>query len=194
VIEIAGINEETRTNHVRRARNVVEWREKYFHDVLRKYGPDAKYVCECRQALKNFHAFLSAFPCLEISRAFEPLQLLGKHPSYGYGRGLSAFPFQDHTYYWRVKGFRGPLLCTTHPYNMRGATRLKDQETIFKFADEHGFTVEIEPPDVPDIWYPGSTTPIAWSKRGVNWRSLARHGAEVPPPKSCGNICAAEDG
>jgi hypothetical protein len=183
MIETAEISEETRTNHVRRARHVVEWREKHFHDVLMKYGPDAKYVCECRQALKNLHAFLSAFPCLEISQAFEPLQLLGKHPTHGYGRGLSAFPFQDHTYYWRVKGYRGPVLCTTHPYNMRGTTRrvLEDQETIFKYADEHGFAVEIEPPDCADIWYPGSTTPIAWSKRGVDWRSLARLGVSGEP-------------
>jgi hypothetical protein len=97
MIEIAGIGEETRTNHVRRARHVVEWREKHFHDVLIEYGPDAKYVCECRLALKNLHAFLSAFPCLEISRAFEPVQLLGKHPRYRRGHHESAFPFQDHT-------------------------------------------------------------------------------------------------
>jgi hypothetical protein len=56
MIETAGISEETRANHVRRARNVVEWREKHFREALIKYGPDAKYVCECRQALKNLHA------------------------------------------------------------------------------------------------------------------------------------------
>jgi hypothetical protein len=142
-----------------------------------KNDPDGSYGCSTRQCLENLHTFLSAFPYLIGSKARQPAQILGKFPSY-YGLGpLSEFPLEDHTFYWRVKGLRGPVLCTTFPYGHDDDE--EDRAEMARYAEAHGFVVEIAPPDLPDLWYPGGgTIPIAWSKRGVDWRTLGRKGAE----------------
>jgi hypothetical protein len=137
-----------------------------------KNDPADGYARMQRQRLENLHAFLLAFPRLIESRADEPAQLLGKPPTYSSAHSLHAFPLQDHSFYWRVRGVRGPVLCATYPYEHASNDTCRAE--MIRYVDTDGFVVEVAPPDLPDLWYPGRTIPIAWSRRGVDWRGLGK--------------------
>ena len=148
-------------------------------------------LLQCR---KNLTSFLTEFPALIETHTWArgPFSILGKYPrnpwDYQIGKwgkdtepefwGVSCFPGQDHAFYWRVKGLRGPVVCTMFP--CRGTIQNEEDQTIedcckdmFWFAEKFGFAVEIEPSDVRDFYYPGSTIPIVWSKAGRDWRQIA---------------------
>jgi hypothetical protein len=179
---------EVRLDHMQRVPGAVEYGETNIKDCILglKNNPHGEYARMSVQALENLHAFLATFPCLIESKACEPGQLLGKRPSYA---ATNQFPGQDHTFYWRVKGCRGPILCTTFPYGLAAGNAgvASKRAEMVSYADKHGFSVEFAPQDVPDIWYPGSTTPVAWSKKGVDWRRRAQ-GTGEPQPTGSGGV------
>lgn len=112
------------------------------------------------EAADNVVAFIRRFPHLALATRGEWPIFNGSHGH----RDEFAFPCLDHTYFWRRTGVRGPVVMTTFPYHV-------DPSAMQAHADRYEFTVEIEPPDVPDLWYPGTTIPVVWSRRGVDWRA-----------------------
>ena len=116
--------------------------------------------------LVNVCDFLEHWPLLQWTPAWQHWQLAGKMPR---PWGDVHLPGADHTSYWRVRGVRGPILACTFPY----AWGERQHAEALRFAELRGLLLEVRPVDVPDLWNPGATVPIVWSRGGVDWRALA---------------------
>jgi hypothetical protein len=122
------------------------------------------------QRARNAVCFLERWPRLEWSAAWQHWQLAGKMPRY---TGQLRLPGEDHASYWRVSGVRGPIMATAFSYHWDEATHA----AALEFARAHGLHVEVQPADVPDMWFPGQTVPVIWSRAGLDWRQLGRFAA-----------------
>lgn len=119
--------------------------------------------------LVNLRAFLDRWPRLEWTSAWQHWQLAGRMPR----AGDAPLPGADHASYWRVRWVRGPILATTFPYHWTADMHAEAQS----FAARHGLAFEVRPADVPDLWFPGRTVPVIWSRAGLDWRHLGRFAA-----------------
>lgn len=126
---------------------------------------------ELLKQVTSWQTFLRRFPRLtEGSGRAHSNWLLGK-PIRDW---RIDFPGADHTFCWKAPGVRGGLIVTTFPYRPAWEPH---REAAEQFAVQRGLTLEVDPPDVPDLWAPPHTLPIVWSRAGVDWRSIAKEAA-----------------
>lgn len=135
-------------------------------------NPRADLPAHLLARLINLLAFLDRWPRLEWSHAWQHWQLAGKLPR----AGNAALPGSDHTAFWRVAWVRGPIVATTFPYRWTDDMHAEAQA----FAARHGLAVEVRPSDMPDLWMPGQTVPVVWSRAGIDWRQLAASAPGAP--------------
>lgn len=155
-----GLSQEER----RRAAPLANHIARTFSECRRKRQPVYDYVLARRD---NLRTFLTRFPHLRYDPGIcSYLRLMGKHARAGW---VERLPGEDHTFFWRTKGVRGPIVATTFPYAWGDETNAEAEA----FARAHGLRLEVRPPDVPDLWYPGWTVPIVWSRGGIDWRTPA---------------------
>lgn len=149
----------------RRAAPLANYIAAAFGDCRRRGRPVEDYVLARRD---NLRVFLARFPHLRYApRVFSYFQLMGKH---GRLPRWLRLPGADHTFYWRTKGLRGPIVATTFPYYWDDETN----EQAEAFAQAHGLRLEVRPADVPDLWVPERTIPVVWSRGCVDWRNPHR--------------------
>jgi hypothetical protein len=123
---------------------------------------DGRPVAPQAAAVRNLRTFLDRFPRLTIADRAHCARHLA-------GRGCpdtESLPGSDHTAFWRVPG-RGVIAATTFPYHWCDDT----DAAARVFAARYGLRLEVQPPDVPDMYFPGSTVPVVWSRAGVDWRA-----------------------
>jgi hypothetical protein len=112
----------------------------------------------------NLRIFLARFPGLR----YDPGPVSYHRLKGGRARhdGDESLPGADHTFFWRAKGLPGPIVATTFPHRWDDHTHA----AAWRFALAHDLRLEVRPSDVPDLWLPGKTTPVVWSRGGVDWR------------------------
>jgi hypothetical protein len=142
-----------------------------FSHYRRERQPVPDYMFTLRD---NLRVFLGRFPHLRDDPGPHSYhRLKGGCARYD---GNENLPGADHTFFWRTKGMRGPIVVTTFPYHWSDDMHAQ----AWTFALVHGLQLEVRPPDVPDLWFPGQTIPVVWARANVDWRQPAATDCQSP--------------